>query len=169
MSLKKLMSREVFRFKNLLPTSSEPKKRKQHTNSVTHRYFDMPEHYYNSYYFANATINDNLLWYVGNTLEQCFQLMVKNYSKKYGLQKEDIIDKEIKNLFKSLEFCKSIFEVHYPVRKKNEDYEIIRAFCMHHGHFYSTHFGGLYKFFHNDVFRTSLGHSSEYRRKWTPN
>ncbi|KAK4881043.1 hypothetical protein RN001_004362 [Aquatica leii] len=116
---------------NFLQTLLKPQKRQL----MSFKYeYDMPEEYRNSFYLANATLDNSTNWFIHNALGVIYNDLIYEFlkTKKYNSTEAQ---KEISNVMSLLDVCNSCIEVQVPIKRHNGDVEVFTGYRAEHGRY----------------------------------
>lgn len=95
--------------------------------------YEMPEHIRNSFYLANSSCFDNANWFIQQAYEVVFNDLVDELKDRYPRLNTEEARKKVLDILKVLYPCNVVVDIHYPVKLKNGNVEVVRAYRAQHG------------------------------------
>lgn len=93
--------------------------------------YQIPEKYRNSFYLANATLEDTTNWFIHNALGIIYMELIQELKNK-GLNFFDA-KRQISSVMSLLEPCNNFIDIRFPLKRKNGEYKIFRGYRAEHG------------------------------------
>lgn len=109
--------------------------------------YEIPEQYRKSFYLANASVHENINWYLHRALEVSFDKFVRKINTESPSFTQESVTTSLLNCIALLDSCTSVLEVNVPLTKDNGRVEIIKGFCAKHGVHEKLHLGSINTFF----------------------
>lgn len=100
--------------------------------------YEMPEHIRNSFYLANSSCFDNANWFIQQAYEVVFNDLVDELKDRDPRLNPEEARTKVLNILKVLEWCNVVIDTHYPVKLKNDNLQVIRAYRAQHGKYKSN-------------------------------
>lgn len=119
------------------------------TQSTSAYTYEIPEQYRKSFYLANASVHENINWYMHRALEVSFDKFVQKIKTESPSFTQENITTSLLNSIALLDSCTSVLEVNVPLTKDSGRVEIVKGFCAKRGVHEKLHLGSI-NTFNND-------------------
>lgn len=96
--------------------------------------YEIPEKYQNSFYLANASVFDNINWFLHRSYEILFPTLraTLQNSPDAKLTVDESIDK-LNGIIRILDQCNTLIDLRFPVKRDNGSYEVVRGYKGQYG------------------------------------